>query len=121
MAEQISISRETLRAELGEVKLSFTEALAALELRLLDRLADKATVSALEARLKALEERALIKGGPLVDDVHKLDKRLLSLEEKAPDPRIDGLEAWRNRLGGAAAAALFLASAAALRVFFGIG
>lgn len=124
MAEQISISRETLRAELSDLKLSFNDAIAQLELRLIDRLADKAEVKALEVQFEALKQIAIVRGGPVDKKVDQLHDRVHTLEAtntgreyliedyKETKADVESLKTWRTRIGGAAALALFLAGLA---------
>lgn len=133
MAEQISVSRETLRAELGELKLSFSDALAKLELRLLDRLADKAELAAVEAKVGALAQVALIKNGPVDRRVEDLHDRLHHLEAsstgrayldddyKETRREVQGLVRWRNMLAGGLLVLGAIGGGTAARVFFGIG
>jgi len=59
--ERISVSREALRAELAE-----------MELRLIEKLASREQVAALEARLTILERVALVKGGEVETSVNRL-------------------------------------------------
>lgn len=108
MADQISVSRETLRAELGELELRLSASLAQLELRLIDRLADKSEVAALEAKHDALERLAVLKDGPEV--------KLLTEHEA----RLSLHEAWRNKVIGGVLVVGVIASAAAARAF-GLG
>lgn len=68
----ITVSREFLRAEL-----------TALELRLVEKLASKESVEALESRhsakIEMLERTTLKQSGPMVDKIHELDKSMDAL------------------------------------------
>jgi hypothetical protein len=65
--ERISVSREMLRADLAE-----------MELRLIEKLASRESVAALDARVQILERTALIRGGPVDDQVKKLTATIKS-------------------------------------------
>lgn len=104
----ITVSRETLRAELAALELRLATSLAALELRLLDRLADKATVDALAGRTTLLERTMLVRGGPMDELAHELDKRTTRLEE------------WRNRIAGGLAVVTIVGAANAARLWLGV-
>lgn len=58
--ERISVSREMLRADLAE-----------MELRLIEKLASRESVAAIDARLQIVERTALFRGGPVDDQVKK--------------------------------------------------
>ena len=131
--EQISISRETLRAELGELELRLSGALTQLELRLIDRLADKTELAAAEARITSIERMGVMKDGPIAGDVATLRQRVHDVENvsaarallvdefRKSQTTLESLVGWRNKLGGGVAVATFLGAATALRVFFGVG
>ena len=68
--ERISVSREALRAELAE-----------MELRLIEKLASREQVAALEARLGIVEKSALYRGGPVDAAVQRLTRDLKSNAE----------------------------------------
>ena len=88
--QRISVSRETLRAELAE-----------MELRLIEKLASREQVAALEARLVLLERAALVKGGPVDEKVNRLVQITKSNAELAEfvDARIleNSGEVWTKR------------------------
>lgn len=70
--ERISVSRETLRAELAE-----------MELRLIEKLASREQVAAIEARLGIVEKTALYRGGPVDMQVQRNTANLKSNAELA--------------------------------------
>lgn len=88
--ERITVSREALRAELAE-----------MELRLIEKLASREQVAAVEARLAILEKTALVKGGPVDEKVTRLTQLVKSNAElnEFLDEKLDERsgQAWTTR------------------------
>lgn len=117
--QRISLSRETLRAEL-----------TALELRLVDRLtlelktkADVATVTSFESRLQSLEiSRA--NREHLVADVVDLRNRVVAMENEIPvssvndhETRLRDLERFKNAVPAASILAILVSVVAVVVPF----
>ena len=100
--ERISVSREMLRADLAE-----------MELRLIEKLASRESVAAIDARLQLLEKAALVKGGPVDDQVKRLVVMMKSDAELNDmiDNKLD-LESGKSWTSRDRVVALFLAAIA---------
>lgn len=99
---RLSVSVETLRAELG-----------ALELRLVDRINDALDKKADQAVLEQLERRVASLELSRAERQH-MPGQLVSFEE-----RLTRLERFRNAVPSAAVLALFLSAAGLVYSFFG--
>jgi len=88
--ERISVSREMLRADLAELKLD-----------LLEKLASRESVAAIDARLGIVERSALYRGGPVDEDVKRIKTLLKSEAElnEMIDEKLDiaSGKSWTNR------------------------